>query len=164
MQIFKILIITCVALTGLKCASNEVSDTSMASENGVISEQKAEEKAETKPQTNGILEEEPETAPVTPTESPLHAKLMEHLKSLGYEGMGLELESNEMLSFLLALFSSPATANRKIKRVYTGQSLEYDPKAEAITIGGTTDKTKVLNFIKKKVPSTKAPQKTNKTR
>ncbi len=88
---------------------------------------------------------------VNPTFGKLNAKLTE----LGYEGVGLEYESTGVLELLTSVFSSPDAKNRKIKRVYTGGGLEYDGPAEAITIGGTTNKAKILTFIKKKVPKRK---------
>lgn len=110
---------------------------------------------------NPILEEVPDPAlsnkesldsrAVNPAFGKLNAKLTE----LGYEGVGLEYESTAVLELLTSVFSTADVKNRKIKRVYTGGGLEYDGPAEAITIGGTTNKAKILTFIKKKVPKRK---------
>lgn len=110
---------------------------------------------------NPILEEVPDPA-VSNKESldsravnPAFGKLNAKLTELGYEGVGLEYESTAVLELLTSVFSSTDVKNRKIKRVYTGGGLEYDGPAEAITIGGTTNKAKILTFIKKKVPKRK---------
>ncbi len=110
---------------------------------------------------NPILEEVPDPG-VSKKESlearavnPAFGKLNAKLSELGYEGVGLEYESTAVLDLLTGVFSSPDVKNRKIKRVYTGGGLEYDGPAESITIGGTTNKAKILTFIKKKVPKRK---------
>jgi hypothetical protein len=110
---------------------------------------------------NPILEEVPDPG-VSKKESlearsvnPAFGKLNSKLTELGYEGVGLEYESTSVLELLTGIFSSPDVKNRRIKRVYTGGGLEYDGPAEAITIGGTTNKAKILTFIKKKVPKRK---------
>lgn len=110
---------------------------------------------------NPILEEVPDPG-VSTKESlearavnPAFGKLNAKLTELGYEGVGLEYESTAVLELLTGVFSSPDIKHRKIKRVYTGGGLEYDGPAEAITIGGTTNKAKILTFIKKKVPKRK---------
>lgn len=110
---------------------------------------------------NPILEEVPDPG-VSKKESlearavnPAFGKLNAKLTELGYEGVGLEHESTAVLDLLTGVFSSPEVKNRKIKRVYTGGGLEYDGPAEAITIGGSTNKAKILTFIKKKVPKRK---------
>lgn len=78
--------------------------------------------------------------------------LLATLKGLGYDGVGLEYESDSTLDFLNKLFQSPRVANRKIKLTYTGLALSYDAKHESLTVGGTTDVEYILKYIEKTVP------------
>ncbi len=102
-----------------------------------------------------IAEELPIESPVPPELAKLRAKLAE----LGYEGVGMEVESGEVVAFLLQVFSSPTAAGRKIQSVYTGAANDYDAAHESLTVGGTRDLKSVLAFIKKKVPVRKASKK-----
>ncbi len=89
--------------------------------------------------------------------SPLLSALLERLKVLGYDGVGLEFESENTLEFLGRIFQSPRAANRKIKLMYTGMALSFDPKHNSLTIGGTTDVEAVLKYIEKQVPPKPVP-------
>ena len=51
------------------------------------------------------------------------------------------------------VFSDARVAKRQIKYVYTGLSMEYDPKHESLTVGGPKDIQSVLDYIVKKVPA-----------
>lgn len=94
------------------------------------------------------LSEKKESVPVNPAFSKLKTKLNE----LGYEPIGLEYESTANLTLLYKVFSSAQLKNRRIQRVYTGMDLEYDAKAQALTVGGTQSVAKILAFIRKRVP------------
>lgn len=85
--------------------------------------------------------------------------LLATLKKWGYDGVGLEYESDSTLDFLNRIFQNPRMGNRKIKLTYTGLALSYDPKHESLTIGGTSDVETVLKYAEKTIPSrpTKAP-------
>ncbi len=87
-----------------------------------------------------------------PTNKEEYDKLVTILNSLGYKGIGLEYENKEILNFLFDLFSDEITHNRRIKLIYTGLRMEYDPIHESLTIGGLRQKNEVLDYIKKKVP------------
>jgi hypothetical protein len=110
--------------------------------------------------SGGILEEVPETGSgaaagensANVAGSPLFEQLRLQLTKLGYEGVGLEHESVEALTVLMAVFEHPDAAKRKIKRVYTGASMEYDAKAQAVTINGLDTQDKILNYLKKNIP------------
>ena len=94
-----------------------------------------------------------EVAEVAAGTSPAYLKLMELLKAQGYEGIGLQYESERTLEFLGRVFSDPRSFNRQIKLVYTGLQLAYDAQHQSVTIGGTTDANAVLSFLQKKVPA-----------
>lgn len=108
----------------------------------------------------GVLEEVTETEALGTTGAqagslagtPEYEKLKKKLAELGYEGVGLEHEPATVLNLLYSVFSSPDAAKRKIKRVYTGGSMEYDATAQAVTIGGLKTKPKILNFFRKRIP------------
>ena len=104
---------------------------------------------------SGVLEPEdaPETTPTTaPAQGPSYQSLMDGLTSLGYEGMGLQFESEQTLMMLEQVFSDPALAGRKIRLVYTGLEMSYDPQYESITVGGLTRPVDIVNYVKKKIP------------
>ncbi len=100
-------------------------------------------------------ESEAEEAPIVNGVAPAFQKLQAKLEELGYEGIGLEHETEDTLAVLLRVFSDPALIKRRIKGVYTGGAMDYDPAPESLTIGGTSDVRAILSFIKKKVPAQK---------
>lgn len=77
------------------------------------------------------------------------AELASLLKEQGITGVGLEFESPEVVGLLKEVFAAPLTRERRIRSVYTGGRLEYDLKSESLTIGGTKDSKKILEFISK---------------
>ncbi len=87
-----------------------------------------------------------------PTASAALTSLLTTLKELGYDGVGLEYESDTTLDFLSKIFQNPRAAKRKIKLTYTGLALSYDPKHESLTVGGTTDVESILKYIEKNIP------------
>jgi hypothetical protein len=90
------------------------------------------------------------TAAVTVT--PAFAKLIKLLKSKGYEGVGLEFETDATLEILTQVFSDPRTKGRKLKTIYTGAVNAYDSRAASVTIAKTTNAKEILAFITKQVP------------
>ncbi len=64
-------------------------------------------------------------------------------------GVGLEFESEEILKRLETVFKDRRSGGRRIRQLYTGLLLEYDPKSESLTIGGTTEIEKILRFVAK---------------
>lgn len=119
-------------------------------------------KPQPKPGTSSILEaaDEGDDTPIQNGVAPAFQKLQEKLSQLGYEGIGLDYETEETLALLLRVFSDPALVNRRIKGVYTGGAMDYDPAPESLTISNTNDFKTIIAFIKKKVPSnlvTKTP-------
>lgn len=88
----------------------------------------------------------------TPTPSPLLSNLLEKLRALGYEGIGMTYESDPTLELLGKVFSDPVAANRQIRAVYTGATTTYEAKTQSLTVGGTSNAPAILAFIKKKVP------------
>jgi hypothetical protein len=88
-----------------------------------------------------------------PKPSPLLSQLLSTLKPLGYDGIGLEFESDTTLELLNRIFESPRAAGRRIKLMYTGLALSYDPKHESLTVGGTSDLEAILKYIEKNVPA-----------
>ncbi len=95
-----------------------------------------------------------------PKQSPSLTQLLATLKTQGYDGVGLEFESDSTLEFLNRVFQSPRAANRKLKLMYTGLALSYDPKHESLTVGGTIDAETVLKYIDKYVPVRPPPSAT----
>ena len=79
-------------------------------------------------------------------------QLVEQLRKLGYQGLGLEFEDPKTIELLEKVFAAPDAQGRDIKLVYTGMRLQYDAAQKSITIGGTKDLKAILTFIKKKVP------------
>jgi hypothetical protein len=102
-----------------------------------------------------VAEELPIEAPIPLELKKLEAKLAE----LGYEGVGIDVETPEVIAFLLQVFSNSAAANRKIKSVYTGGVNDYDAAQEAFTVGSPRELKTVLAFLKKKVPVRKTSKK-----
>lgn len=88
----------------------------------------------------------------TPQKSAAYQKLNELLLSLGYQGMGLELEDDATLEFLYQVFSSPKARNRRIQFVYTGLQLSYDKDQASLTFGEDNHLARALKFIEKNVP------------
>lgn len=95
-----------------------------------------------------------------PTAPPVVSETYEKLKALlttrGYEGIGLEFENETMWELLFKTFSDPKTANRQLKAIYTGASNSYDPKAQSLTIGKSTNPIEILSFIRKSIPLKRA--------
>jgi hypothetical protein len=87
------------------------------------------------------------------SENLLLANINEKLKSLGYEALGLQFESDETLLLLGKVFDSPVSHNRQIRIVYTGLEMSYDIGHQSLTIGGRKDLKSILNYIQKNIPS-----------
>jgi len=87
-----------------------------------------------------------------PKQSPSYIKLSELLLSLGYQGVGLELEDDATLEFLYQVFSSPKLRSRRIQFVYTGLQLSYDKDQSSLTFGEDNHLARALKFIEKNVP------------
>jgi len=87
------------------------------------------------------------------SENLLLANINEKLKSLGYEALGLQFESDETLLLLGTVFDSPVSHNRQIRIVYTGLEMSYDIGHQSLTIGGRKDLKSILNYIQKNIPS-----------
>jgi len=105
------------------------------------------------PTPSSVLEPADSTPPAVSTpSSPLYEQLMGMLLDLGYEGIGLEHEDEATFNFMIAVFSSPKAKNKKIKYVYSGLQLSYDPEQESLTFGEDNNLTKALRFIDKKIP------------
>ena len=81
--------------------------------------------------------------------SPALPGLIDRLTALGIEGVGLEHEEGSTLELLDRVFSDARVANRKIKQLYTGKSLAYEPHSQAVTVGGTQDAETIVGFIMK---------------
>lgn len=92
-----------------------------------------------------------------PAVSPALQQLQARFVELGYEGVGMELESPAVLERLLKVFTSPGVSGRKIRSVYTGAAHDYDAAQESLTIG--PDVKSAVAFIKKKVPVRSAAKK-----
>jgi len=104
-------------------------------------------------EVSSVLEPADATPPVSPApSSPLYQTVMALLSELGYEGMGLEHEDDTTLQFMITLFNSPKAQNKRIKYVYSGLQLSYDPEQASLTLGEDNNLTKALNFIDKKIP------------
>ena len=82
-------------------------------------------------------------------------KLKGLLQSLGYEGIGLQYESEKTQELLIKVFSDPRSSKRQLKLIYTGLHLAYDPKYQSLTVGSHLDSEVVLIFIQKNIPVTK---------
>lgn len=80
---------------------------------------------------------------------PEYRALTELLHSLGYQGVGLQYESPEVLQFLQEVFRDPRAAGLSLKRVYTGLEMAYDTEHQSLTVGGTRDKEAVIAFLLK---------------
>lgn len=105
------------------------------------------------PGGSSVLEPADAAPPAISTpSSPLYDQLMGMLLELGYEGIGLEHEDETTFNFMIAVFSSPKVKNKKIKYVYSGLQLSYDPEQESLTFGEDNNLTKALRFIDKKIP------------
>ncbi len=84
--------------------------------------------------------------------SPLAEKLALKLQELGYEGVGMDVETPDALETLIAVFSQPSAAGRKIRQVYTGAANEYDSDPQSVTLSVASGSKSILLFLKKKVP------------
>lgn len=94
-----------------------------------------------------------EPSELRPTaQDPAYLELMQRLKELGYEGVGLEHESAAIHELMLEVFSDNVTANRQIKYIYTGIHMGYESKVQSLTIGGTDNIEAIKSYIKKNVP------------
>jgi hypothetical protein len=102
-----------------------------------------------------VLAEEPNQ--IESPSSPLAEKLALKLKDLGYEGVGLEVETPEALETLLLVFSHPSASGRKIRQVYTGAANEYDSDPQSVTLSVASGSKSILLFLKKKIPLRKKP-------
>lgn len=98
-----------------------------------------------------------EPAQIESPSSPLAEKLNLKLQELGYEGVGMDVETPEALEVLLSVFNQPAAARRKIRQVYTGAANEYDPEPQSVTLSVASGSKSILLFLKKKVPLRKKP-------
>jgi hypothetical protein len=78
--------------------------------------------------------------------------LLEQLKALGYQGLGLEFEDPATLELLQKVFSYPETHGLDLKLVYTGLRMQYDATQKSITIGGMKDPALIVAYIKRHVP------------
>jgi hypothetical protein len=87
------------------------------------------------------------------THSPALEKLTQLFTSLGYEGVGLQYESDATLDLLQKVFSDSRTKGHQIKLIYTGLHLAYDSRHQSLTVGGTSDAEMIVSFIQKKVPA-----------
>ncbi len=96
--------------------------------------------------------EQPDTADKAPLPPPVYEKLMKRLGELGYEGIGLQHESEEILSILLSVFTDKSLSNRQIKTIYTGIHMGFEPKHKSLTIGGTSSVETIREYIRKNVP------------
>lgn len=83
-----------------------------------------------------------------------YTELKARLKTLGYEDVGLQYESDAVLKVLLEVFSDPRAANKEIALLYTGAALSYDPTHKSLTVGGAL-KDPMIKFIETKIPSRK---------
>ena len=81
-----------------------------------------------------------------------YQKLVAELLALGYEAVGLQHESDSVLELLLNVFSDEAMKGRKIRSIYTGILMGYEPKHETLTVGGMQDPEEIKEYIKKNVP------------
>lgn len=93
-----------------------------------------------------------ETPAAAVATSPHYEKLMALLTSLGYEGVGLQFESDEVLALLVDVFSQPKAKNRQLKMVYTGYDMSYDAAAKSLTIGKLKSSAEIISFLQKNVP------------
>lgn len=103
------------------------------------------------------LKSEGQTAAGDSAQSPVFQELSATLARLGYQGVGLQYESEGSLQLLKTVFSDPRAAGRKVKLVYTGLHMSYDPKYQSLTIGGSADAGAILDYISKKVPAATVP-------
>lgn len=100
-----------------------------------------------------ILEPVESEVPVVETpRAPSFDKVMQLLQGLGYEGVGLELEDEKTLEFVLSVFSNEKAQKRKIRFVYTGLQLSFDKEQSSLTLGENTNLQKTLRFIEKNIP------------
>lgn len=84
--------------------------------------------------------------------SPAYLQLAQHLKTLGYEPVGIQFETNALLELLFQVFQDPRTHNRQITYVYTGLQMTYDKNAQSLTVGGMTNIPMIVAYIQKNVP------------
>ena len=115
--------------------------------------------APTEAAPSGVLEAVSENgktrqmSPRHPRTVPAFEKLTQQLKDLGYEGVGLQYESEPTLALSSKVFSDSRAAGRQIKLVYTGLQMAYDSRHQSFTIGGTASAEAILSFIQKKIPA-----------
>ncbi len=89
-------------------------------------------------------------------------KLKAHLASLGYEAIGLEFETEEVLAFLDTVFRDPNCADRQIRTIYTGAQNSYDVASQSLTLWTSQDPKLALGFIKKTIPTRKKKQRSRR--
>lgn len=98
--------------------------------------------------TETVLESVP-TASITSVPNARLDRLKSLLRQRQIEAVGLEYESDASLKRIEDLLSDKKTMGRRIKQLYTGAVMAYDPKMEALTIGGEDLLAKMLQFISK---------------
>lgn len=84
--------------------------------------------------------------------NPIYVRLAETLKTLGYEPVGIQYESNAVLELWNQVFLDPKTHNRMISLLYTGLQMSYDKTAHSLTIGGLTNSSMIVAYIQRNVP------------
>lgn len=84
--------------------------------------------------------------------NPAYLQLAQVLKSLGYEPIGIQYETQPVIEVLNKVFLDPRTHNRVIALLYTGLQMSYDKSAQSLTIGGTSNISAIVAYIQKNVP------------
>lgn len=105
---------------------------------------------------SSVLEPVTETESAPPAEETLVPKpserLLEQLRALGYQGLGLEYEDPSTIALLEKVFAAPEAQGLDLRLVYTGMRMQYDATQKSVTIGGTNSVAAILAFLKKSVP------------
>ncbi|MCB0403983.1 MAG: hypothetical protein KDD51_04305 [Bdellovibrionales bacterium] len=112
--------------------------------------------------SGNLLEKWSEEGPPTDSESlnsPEFQQLSAKLDALGYQGVGLSFETPEVQKMLTQVFSDPRLVGRKIRLLYTGLAMSYDPKQASLTIGGSMKPAVIVDYIQKHVPLVHVPRK-----
>lgn len=109
-----------------------------------------------------VLEEQPAASEASKSvASARYVNLKRLLENLGYQPVGLEIEKDSTLEFLYRVFSHPDLTQRRVRRVYAGAAMEYDPKSQSFTVGGPQELTSVQSFVRKHVPAQTKQKKSN---